>query len=172
MTRRDDGGLVCVGVVAGANGVKGEVKIKTFTEQPLALGRYGPLCDRVGKRQFAVKVVRETKGGVVARLEGVNDRDQADMLKGCELFVLRDRLPGIGDDETWYHADLIGLEARDDKGGRLGTVTAVHNFGAGDLIEIEFDGEHGQVLVPFTRAHVPEVDIAKGCMTVHLPEEL
>jgi 16S rRNA processing protein RimM len=160
---------VMVGVIVGAHGVRGAVRIKPFTAEPAAVAAYGPVEDEAGGRRFSVRVIGEGKGVVVAKLEGVEDRDAADALKGLRLFVTRAALPAAGADE-FYHADLLGLEAVTLDGNRLGRVRAVHEYGAGDSIELEL-ADGGSLIVPFTKAAVPEVDLAGGRLVVDPPEE-
>ncbi len=153
------GGLL-VGVVVGPQGLNGEVKVKTFTATPESIGDYGPLFTEDG-RSFAVNHAHQLKAdSVVIRLKGVDDRNQADALKGMKLYVPRSALPKPAKNE-FYHADLIGLRVEDEGGKRLGTVRAIHNFGASDVIEIE-DARGQTTMLPFTRAIVPVVDIAGG----------
>ncbi len=161
MTRR-----VLLGVVIGAQGIRGEVKVKTFTGDPEAIGDYGPLSDAKAERQFRLKV-RRVAGGkykagdvVIAAIQGIADRNAAEALKGTELYVSRDALPAAGDGE-FYYADLVGLQAVTTEGRPLGTVVAVHNFGAGDMLEVKPEGG-ASVMVPFTDAAVPEVDLDGG----------
>jgi len=168
MTRPD---RICVGAIAGSFGVQGEVRLKSFCADPEAIA-YGPLWTEDGTRSFTVKLTRSSvSGGVGARLSGVATKEQADALKGVQLFADRDRLPSLPDDE-FYHADLIGLAAQDTGGAELGRVQAVHNHGAGDMLEIAAPGRKSALLVPFTRAAVPTVDIQAGRIVVDLPEGL
>ena len=162
---------VCVGAIAGSFGVKGEVRLKSFCTEPAAIASYGPLYTEDGSRSFKITLTRPVAGGLGARLSGVATKEQADALKGVSLYVDREKLPPAGDDE-FYHADLIGLEAVDPGGVALGTVRAIHNHGAGDLIEVLGPGMKAALLVPFTRAAVPTVDIAAGRIIVDLPEGL
>jgi 16S rRNA processing protein RimM len=164
---------VCLGVITGASGIKGEVKIKSFTEDPQDLGDYGPVtAPRLGKA-FKVKVLRAAKGGVVARIEGVADRNAAEVLKGEQLFVCRSALPALPDDETFYHADLIGLAVEDGSGLKLGKVKAVYDFGAGDMLEVALEAgiKEKVVMIPFTKARVPLVDIAGGRLQVVISDD-
>ena len=160
---------VLLGVVTGASGLKGEVKVKTFTETPQKLGAYGPLHTKDGKN-FRATFVRETKDGAVVALEGVNDRNAAEALKGAELFVPRSAFPKEDADE-FYHADLIGLRAEDTEGRAMGTVRALHNFGAGDVIELVRD-DGDEVFLPFTREVAQEIDIEGGRIVIAAPEEI
>ena len=150
--------LVLLGHVSGAHGIRGEVVIVSHTADPASIGDYGPLQDEAG-RSVAVKVLRVTQKGVIARIEGVSDRDAAEAMKGRRLFLSRDRLPKPKDGE-FYHADLIGLAVEDHSGSRIGEVVAVQNFGAGDLLEVRLSGISKTVLIPFRDAFVPVVDIA------------
>jgi len=160
---------ILLGVVIGAQGLKGEVKVKTFTESPEGLGAYGALHAKDG-RAFTVRAARNQKAGIaVVRFDGVNDRNAAEALKGTELYVTRDALPPP-DEEEFYHADLIGLSVHDTEGRVLGTVSAIHNFGAGDVITIARpDG--GDMFLPFTHAVVPTIDVSHGFVVVAVPEE-
>ena len=168
MTRPD---RICVGAIAGSFGVQGEVRLKSFCADPEAIASYGPLWTEDGSRSFAVKLTRaNVSGGLGARLSGVLTKEQADALRGTQLFADRDRLPALPDDE-FYHADLIGLVAQDTGGVTLGTVRAVHNHGAGDMLEILGPGMKTALLVPFTLAVVPTVDLAAGRVVVDMPEE-
>ena len=168
MTRPD---RICVGAIAGSFGVQGEVRLKSFCSDPEAIAGYGPLWTEDGARSFTVKLTRaNVSGGLGVRLSGVLTKEQADALKGTQLYVDRDRLPSLPDDE-FYHADLIGLTAQDTGGVVLGTVRAVHNHGAGDMLEILGPGMKTALLVPFTLAVVPTVDLAAGRIVVDLPEE-
>jgi 16S rRNA processing protein RimM len=161
---------ILLGHIAGAHGIRGEVLIKTYTEAPENVGAYGPLSDESGVRTFNLKSARATARGVVARLQGVDDRNAAEALKGIALYIERDRLPAAADGE-FYHADLIGLAAVDGDGNPLGEIVAVQNYGAGDLLEIRLEGSSKTELVPFTDATVPEVDIAARRVVVILPSE-
>jgi 16S rRNA processing protein RimM len=160
---------LCVGVIAGAHGVRGLVKIKSFTDDPANLTAYGPLTDASGARRYQVAVTGRAKGVLLARIEGVGDRDAARALSGARLYVARAALPEP-EDEEYYHADLIGLAVEDRAGAPLGRVAAVQNFGAGDILEIERP-DQGTLLVPFTKAAVPLVDPAGGRVVVEPPEE-
>lgn len=159
---------VLAGVITAAHGIKGEVKLKSFTADPQAIAAYGPLLASTGER-FEIQKLKAQKDGFIATLKGVGDRNRAETLKGVELFVPRRQLPELQDDEVYIH-DLIGVTAVDMSGADFGTVVAVPNFGAGDLIEIRRAGAGETVLVPFARSYVPEVDLAKGRIVIDLPE--
>jgi 16S rRNA processing protein RimM len=161
---------VCVARIGAAHGVRGAVKLWTFTEDPLAVTRYGPLFSKDGARSFEVAHAREGKGHLVATLKGVTNRNEAERLNGVELYVAREKLPATEDDE-YYHADLIGLAAETANGEALGRVVAIHNFGAGDIIEIA-PPSGVTMLLPFTNAVVPTVDFAGGRVVIELPDEI
>jgi 16S rRNA processing protein RimM len=155
---------VCVGVIAGAHGVKGAARVKSFTAAPAAIAAYGPVWDESGERRFELEVIGELKGAVLVTIAGVTDREAAEALKGVRLYVDRAVLPEPEADE-FYHADLVGLAAELSDGTPLGEVRAVHNFGAGDVIEVgPPDGP--SVMVPFTRAAVPVVDTRAGRIVI------
>jgi 16S rRNA processing protein RimM len=156
--------------IGAAHGIRGEVKLWSFTEDPMAVTNYGPLETEDGARRFEIEAARPGKDFLVARLKGVGDRDAASSLRNTDLFVPRDRLPPIEDDDTYYHADLVGLAAVSEDGAALGTVTAIHNFGAGDLIEIAPAGGGEALLLPFTDATVPTIDMAARRIVVVPPE--
>ena len=160
---------ICVGAFAGSFGVSGEVRLKSFCAEPEAIADYGPLFSEDGSRSFAITLTRPVAGGLGARVSGVTTMEQAEALKGVSLFADRARLPKLPDDE-YYHSDLIGLEARDTGGSLLGRVISVHNHGAGDLLEIMAEGRKQALLVPFSLAVVPTVDLAAGRVVVDLPE--
>jgi len=164
-------GPLCVGVIAGAFGVKGEVRLKSFCSEPTAIADYGPLQTEDGARKFTVTLTRPVAGGLGARLSGVATKEEADALRGTSLYVGRERLPALGSDE-FYYADLIGLEVRDSGGAQVGVVLAVLNHGAGDLLEIARPNGQEPLLLPFTRAVVPTVDLGAGRVVVDLPEGL
>ncbi len=144
--------------IGAAHGIRGEVRLWPFTQDPMDVARYGPLETENGARTFEIEAMRPGKGFLVARFVGVSDRDAAEELTNLELFVPRDRLPDIVEEDTWYHADLVGLTAVTADGAVLGTVTAIHNFGAGDIIEIT-PANGGTLMLSFTEAAVPEIDL-------------
>ena len=161
---------ICIARIGAAHGVRGAVKLWTFSEDPLAVKSYGPLTTKDGARQFEVTHIREAKDHLVATLKGVTTRDEAERLNGIDLYVARDRLPATDDDE-YYHADLIGLAAVNAANEPLGRVIAIHNFGAGDIIEIA-PPDGATLLLPFTNAVVPSVDLAGGRVVIELPAEI
>jgi 16S rRNA processing protein RimM len=162
---------ICVGAITGAFGVAGEVRLKSFCADPTAIADYGPLYIEDGSRSFVVKLTRPVAGGLGARVKGIKTKEEADALRGTELYVDRTRLPSLPDDE-FYHSDLIGLQAVDTGGVMLGSVAAVHNHGAGDILEITGPGRKTALMLPFTLAAVPTVDLAAGRVVVDLPEGL
>ncbi|MBZ4021041.1 16S rRNA processing protein RimM [Rhodobacter sp. TJ_12] len=162
---------VCVGAIAGAFGVRGEVRLKSFCTEPEDIAAYGPLFTEDGARSFTVKLTRPVTGGLGARLSGVVTKEEGDALKGVTLWVDRDRLPSLPDDE-FYHTDLIGLAVHDTGGAVLGKVRAVQNFGAGDILEIYAPGRKTTLMLPFTRAVVPTVDLAAGKIVADPPEDV
>jgi 16S rRNA processing protein RimM len=153
----DPAGLTCVGAIAGGFGVRGEVRLKSFCADPAAIAGYAPLVTESG-RSFGVRLLHPIPGAFAARLTGIATREEAEALRGTRLYAPRDRLPPLADDE-YYHADLIGLEVLDTGGALLGTVRAVLDHGAGDLLEIARPGD-ADLQLPFTRAVVPTVDLA------------
>ena len=161
---------VCVGAIAGAFGVKGEVRLKSFTSEPNDIAAYSPLWSEDGKRSFTIRLTRPVTGGLGARLSGVETRDDAEALKGVTLWADRDKLPSLPDDE-FYHADLIGLSVYDTGGVLIGKVRAVYDHGAGDILEIFGPGRKQTLLLPFTRAFVPTVDLTAGRIIADPPEE-
>lgn len=162
---------VCVGAIAGAYGVHGEVRLKSFCAEPEAIADYAPLWSEDGTRQFRPYLTGIVANGLSARLDGIHNKEQADALRGLRLFADRSVLPDLPDDE-FYHADLIGLQVLDTGGTPLGTVRAVLNHGATDLLEIAATGLSDTVLLPFTRDAVPTIDLAAGRIIADPPEGL
>ena len=167
---------ICVGAILGAHGVRGEVRIKCFTARPEDVAAFGPVETEDGLRRFTVKVTRSVKEGVAAALSGITDRDAAEALKGTWLYVARSALPDLpAEEEEYYLADLIGLAVRWIDGPRAeGRIIAVHNFGAGDLLEIELAdaGEKRETLLtPFEREVVTGVNVAEGYVSVRWPHD-
>ncbi|MEA2819716.1 MAG: rRNA processing protein RimM [Bradyrhizobium sp.] len=161
---------ICVARIGAPHGVRGAVKLWTFTEDPLAVKRYGPLATKDGARSFEVTHAREAKGHLVATLKGIATREDAERLNGIELYIAREKLPETGADE-YYHADLIGLAAVNAADQPIGRVIAIHNFGAGDIIEIA-PPNGATMLLPFTHAVVPTVDLGNGRVVIELPAEV
>jgi len=162
---------ICVARIGAAHGVRGEVKLWSFTEDPAAVAHYGPLETQDGTRCFEIEALRAAKDHFVARIAGVNDRDAAEKLRNIELYIPRARLPKIEEADTFYHADLVGLDAVTPDGARVGTVHALHNFGAGDIIEIAPDGGGEPLMLPFNETTVPKIDVAARQIVVVPPAE-
>jgi 16S rRNA processing protein RimM len=170
----DAGKRVLIGAIASAHGVRGEVKIKTFTGKPADVASYGPVEDESGTRRFEIRKTGVARGLVIARLAGIEDRNAAEALRGMRLYVGREALgtkpKGSGKaKELWFHADLIGLKAVDTEGKALGTVKSVLNHGAGDILEVT-DGAGATQLYPFAKRVVTKVDIAGGRIEIDPPE--
>lgn len=169
MTRTTPTRLILLGHIGAAHGIKGDVSVKTFTGEPEAIGSYGPLTDKTGTKIYNVRVIRVTpKGGAIVRIQGVNDRNGAEVLNGTDLYVDRARLPEPANGE-YYYADLVGLLAVNPEGAGIGKIVAVENFGAGDLLEIKMAGSTETEFVPFTSACVPEIDLSTGRATIVMP---
>ena len=162
---------VCVARIGAAHGVRGEVKLWSFTEDPAAVAHYGPLETQDGTRCFEIEALRAAKDHFVARIAGVSDRDAAEKLRNIELYIPRARLPKIEETDTFYHADLVGLDAVTPDGARVGTVHALHNFGAGDIIEIAPAGGGDPLMLPFNETTVPKIDVAARQIVVMPPAE-
>jgi 16S rRNA processing protein RimM len=160
---------IILGRITGPQGIKGEVKLQSFTANPLDIASYGPLDASNGLR-LTIKSVKPYKNTLLAQIDGVDDRNGAEALRGVELMIDRDRLPEAGEDEI-YHADLIGLSAHDTTGNLLGTVVAVLDFGAGELLELK-PAEGKTILVPFNVDTVPDIDLDAGRLTIDPPEGL
>jgi 16S rRNA processing protein RimM len=167
MARAPERQRICVARLGAAHGVRGEVKLWSFTAEPAAVADYGPFETADG-RVIEIEALRPAKDFFVARLKGIADRDAAEKLRNAELFVPRERLPAPEEDDEFYHADLIGLAVVDAAGAALGSVVAVHNFGAGDLIEVRHADRNDTVMLPFTQAMVPAIDLAGGRIVVAL----
>ncbi len=162
-------GRIRVARIGAAHGVRGEVKLWPFTQDPMAVADYGPLETEDGARRFEIETLRAAKDHLVARLKGVGDRDAASSLRNTDLFISREKLPKIDEEDTYYHADLVGMLAVTPEGVPLGNVTAIHNFGAGDLIEIATTAGGEPLLLPFTETVVPNIDTALRQITIVLP---
>ncbi len=159
------GARICVGQLGAPHGVRGEMRLRSFTADPPAVAGYGPFETEDG-RVIAIESLRPAKDHFVATLAGIRDRNAAERLVNTKLFVPRDRLPEIGEEDEFYHADLVGLCAVSPAGEKLGTVVAVHNFGAGDLIEVRFDASNTTEFVAFNEVNVPAVDLGAGRIVV------
>jgi 16S rRNA processing protein RimM len=159
---------VCVGQIFGAHGVRGLVKLVSFTEDPESIAQYGPLTDESGERRFTVALAGFQKTHWIAQIDEIDDREAAQALNGTRLYAERDQLPPPEDEDEYYNADLIGLRADDLDGAKIGTVSALYNFGAGDIIELELESG-ARPLLPFDHATVPVVDVAGGRVVIDLP---
>ena len=160
---------VLLGEIVSAQGIKGEVVIRSYAEPPEGIGSYGPLSDESG-RAINITVVRTSAKGVVARVTGVEDRTAAEQLRGSKLYVDRAELPAP-EANAYYHTDLVGLEALDLSGAAIGTIAGVHNYGAGDFLEVALTGRKETELLPFTEAFVPSVDLARRRITLIIASE-
>jgi len=166
----DQYALVLLGEIGAAQGLKGEVRIRSYTEEAASITSYGPLQDETGLK-IEIESLRATPKALIARIKGVTTRSAAEALLHTKLYVLREMLPERPEEE-WYHADLIGLQALSQDGAQLGEIVAIQNFGAGDLLEVKPKGGGATVLVPFTRDTVPEIDAEGGRLTLVPPEGL
>lgn len=163
-----DQDLICVGAIAGAYGVRGEVRVKSYCAVPEDIESYRPLYAEDGRRTFTLALLHPVKNGFAARIAEITSKEEADDLRGASLFAARDQLPGLPDDE-FYHADLIGLEVYDTGGTLLGRVKTVQNHGADDLLELQLAGTSATTFLPFTKAAVPTVDLASGRIVADPP---
>ena len=160
---------ICIAQIGAAHGVRGEVRLKAFTEDPLSVARYGALESEDGKRRFEIEAVRPAKDMLVARLKGVTDRNAAEALTNVRLYGAREKLP-VPEADEFYHADLVGLTAQTQNGETVGTVKAIHNFGAGDLLEIE-PADGATIMLPFNDVTVPVVDIPARKIVIEPPTD-
>lgn len=161
---------ICLGVITGAHGIQGAVRIKSFASVARDIGKFGPLSDADGARIFEVRIQSDTPKGLIARIGGIDDRNQAEALKGTELYVARGALPDEDEDE-YYYTDLIGLAAYGTDGNKLGVVKTMNNFGAGEVMEIELEAG-GSAMIPFTKSAVPLVDLAAARIVADPPSGL
>ncbi len=152
--------------------MRGELKLWSFTQDPMAIATYGPLETEDGKRRFEIETLRQSKDFLVARIAGIDTRTAAETLRNVDLFVPRDRLPPIDEADTFYHADLVGLDVVAPDGTRIGTVQALHNFGAGDILEIMPVGSGEPLMLPFSDAVVPKIDLKARQIVVVRPAEI
>lgn len=156
---------ICLGAVVGVHGIKGEVKVKSFTEPDTNIDRYGEVESKDAGQKFELKVVGHSKELLRVKIKGVNDRTAAEKLIGTGFYINRDALPELEDEDEFYEADLIGLEARQN-GEVIGTVAGLYNFGAGEIIELKLKATSKLEMLPFTKAYVPEINISEGYITV------
>lgn len=162
---------VCLGAITGAHGIRGEVRIHCFASDPRSLTAFGPLGDETGRRTFVVEGLRDANKGYIARIRGVTDRNAAEALRGTQLYIERDALPEPEDEDSYYLDDLIGLTARDPAGQELGSVIAVHDFGAGDVIEVQRPQGRQTFMVPFAESFVPALDVEAGFIVIDAPAD-
>jgi 16S rRNA processing protein RimM len=168
---RADGARVCLGQIGAPHGVRGEVRLRSFTAEPEAIVSYGPLQTEDG-HAVTIESLRPAKDHFVATLSGIHDRNTAEQLTNVRLYVPRERLPQLREADEFYHADLIGLAVVNRAGEQIGTVVAIHNFGAGDLIEVRANGGGGTEFLPFDETNVPAIEIAAGRIVVDPPQPL
>ena len=172
MARQQNDKRIFVAKIGAAHGIRGDVKLWPMTADPMAFADYGALETQDGKRTFEFVRAKPAGNFLIAHIKGVDDRNAAEKLVNTELYVSRDALPEIEEDDEFYYADLVGLKAVDRAGAQIGEVAAMHNFGAGDIIELKLAGKRDTVLIPFTEYTVPEIDIAGGKAVVELPTEV
>ncbi len=169
---REQDRLVLVGAFGAPQGVRGEIRVKSFTSEPRAIGAYGALTDAGRSRAFAFEHLRRLKDDMlVVKVKGVDTREAAAALTGVEIFARREQLPPPEADE-FYYADLVGLEAVTPEGKRLGRVASLTNYGAGDILEIAPDDRSEEILVPFTKAVAPIIDFETGRIVIEPPREM
>lgn len=167
----DNSSYICVGIILSAHGVKGEVKVHPYTQNPEDLTAYGPLFNQSGSKEFQLRIKRIQNDAVIATISGCNDRNAAEPLRGTKLYIPRDALPETDEDE-FYHEDLLNLKVIRQNGTLVGTIKAIHNFGAGDVLEVTLSGSGKTEMIPFTKAVIPDINLAEGFVTMTPPEEL
>lgn len=156
---------ICLGAIVGVHGIKGEVKVKSFTEPDTNVDKYGPVENKNASQKFELKVVGHSKELLRVKIKGINDRNAAEALIGTGFYINRDALPELEDDDEFYEADLIGLEVRQNN-QVIGTVAGLYNFGAGEIIELKLNNTGKLEMLPFTKIYVPEVNVSGGYITV------
>lgn len=156
---------ICIGAIVGVHGIKGEVKVKSFTEPDTNIDKYGKVENKNGNRTFELKVVGRSKELLRVKIKGVDDRTMAETLIGNGFYINREVLPDLEDEDEFYEADLIGLEVRQNN-QVIGTVAGLYNFGAGEIIEIKLNSTGKLEMLPFTKAYVPDVKVSDGYITV------
>lgn len=162
---------VQLGQIGAAHGIKGEVRIKSFTHAPLDITTYGTLQTNRSGLEIIITGSRLSKGLVIASLQGIADRTQAEALNGTELFTAAQNLDQLDDEDEYYHADLIGLEARDANGKQIGTLIAIDNYGAGDVLELKLTNGKTELL-EFSKQNAPEINLAQNYLTIIMPESV
>ena len=161
----------CVGAIAGSFGVNGEVRLKSFCSEPSDISVYNPLISEDGSKSFQLEITGQLKIGLSAKIDGIVNKEQAEQLKGTRLYAERHRFPTLNSGE-YYHADLIGLKTKDMKSNEIGRVEALHDYGAGPILEIYIDQIGSTVLIPFTEKSVPNIDLKEKCIIIDPPEIL
>lgn len=161
--------LICIAVITSAHGIRGAVKIRSFTSNPEDIENYSPLYNVDGSKEYNLKILSDTGDLFIAEIEGIKNRNEAEILRGAELYIYRDMLPEVDEDE-FYYEDLIGLQARDIKGVSMGIVLAVYNYGAGDVVEVKLNDRKETELFAFTKEIVPEINISGGYIVIDRPE--
>ena len=172
MARQQNDKRICVAKIGAAHGIRGDVKLWPMTADPMAFADYGELQTEDGKRTFEIVRAKPAGNFLIAHFKGVDDRNAAEKLVHTELYISREALPEIEEDDEFYYADLVGLKAVNPAGAIIGEIVAMHNFGAGDLVELRLASKRDTVLIPFTEETVPVVDIAGGAATIELPNEV
>lgn len=157
---------ICLGAVVGVHGIRGEVKVKCFSDNEKNLTRYGDVFNESGSKSFSLKIVGHSKELLRVKVKGIDDRNTAETLVGTAFYINRDLLPDLKEDE-FYHTDLIGLEAKNSNGEKIGEVNAIYNFGAGDIIELKLN-EGPLEMLPFTKAYVPTINIKEHYIIVEM----
>lgn len=165
----DDKKLICIAVITAAHGIKGSVKIRSFTTDPSDLANYSPLYSSDGSKKYEIKILSENGDILIAEVNGIKDRNEAEKMRSTELYIYRDMLPEVEEDE-FYYEDLVGLEARDPSGTPIGVILAVYNYGAGDVLEVKLNNSKETELFAFTMDIVPEINIKGGYVTINKPE--
>lgn len=169
MTSSTQADLVAVGIIAGAHGIKGQVKVRSYTANPESILDYGALLNKEGTKRFEAKLDGKTANGLIVTLKGIRDRNAAELLRGVELFVNSANIPDTDEDEFYYN-ELVGLEVRDTTGEKIATVTGIYDFGAGDILEIRLLSTGKKEMFAFTRQNFPEIAAKKGYIVADLPE--
>lgn len=171
MTSSTKADLVAVGIITGAHGIKGQVKVRSYTSDPESILDYGALLNKEGTKRFEAKLDGKTSNGLIITLKNIKDRNAAELLRGVELFVDSANIPDTDEDEFYYN-DLVGLEVRDTAGEKIATVTGIYDFGAGDIIELRLISTGKKEMFAFTRMNFPQIDAKKGFITADLPETI
>ncbi len=161
---------ICIAVITNAHGVNGNLRVKSFGHDAKSLTDYGKLMDATGKKTFDLTITGQSKGQFIVKIDGINNRNDAEALKTTELFIMRDKLPDINEDE-FYYTDLIGMRMETSDSSHYGTLKAVHDFGAGDLLDVNL-AAGGSIMLPFTKEVIPHIDMKAGLLIVNPPLEV